>query len=83
MSMVIVYLLLLIPLSLSADIVANDGYGDNINGFDHNFPSVYLYGERGKKMMYRLKKNKNCSQSICNIFLRNNAFRNLNCSKGK
>ena len=27
MSMVIVYLLLLIPLSLSADIVANDGYG--------------------------------------------------------
>ena len=53
MSMVIVYLLLLIPLSLSADIVANDGYGDNMNGFDHNFPSVY--GECGKKMMYRLK----------------------------
>ena len=45
MSMVIVYLLLLIPLSLSADIVANDGYnGDNINGFDHNFPSVYIWG---------------------------------------
>ena len=44
MSMVIVYLLLLIPLSLSADIVANDGYGDNINGFDHNFPNVYIWG---------------------------------------
>ena len=39
MSMVIVYLLLLIPLSLSADIVANDGYG-----FDHNFPNVYIWG---------------------------------------
>ena len=43
MSMVIVYLLLLIPLSLSADIVANDGYGDNMNGFDHNFPSVHIW----------------------------------------
>ena len=43
MSMVIVYLLLLIPLSLSAGVVANDGYGDNINGFDHNFPSGQNY----------------------------------------